>query len=342
MLLTSLFVNSVNFHSESLVLSLEVSNNMNLPEYKSRPFYLAHRHLETIVPSFLYSPPIPNYERERLTLRDGDFLDLDWVKNENDQLIIISHGMEGDTRRHYVSRAANYFSEKGWDILAWNQRGCSGELNDRFKLTHHGSSDELSQVVEHALHQEYSEIVLLGFSMGGCQTLKYLSTQAIDDRVLGGVGFSVTFYFREMMDQIERPDNSIYKKAFLETMKKKFDALSTKFKVGDENIELTEVDNFSDFHEAATLKATGYETLDEFYEAASSGNWMTEISKPMLIVNAKNDPLLGTKNFPKIENDLLTVYYPEKGGHVGFSKSFTNESFMEDIALAFIEQHLLK
>ena len=42
------------------------------------PFYLFNGHLQTIVPSLWRTVPEVAYQRERLELPDGDFLNLDW------------------------------------------------------------------------------------------------------------------------------------------------------------------------------------------------------------------------------------------------------------------------
>jgi len=52
-----------------------------------------------------------DYERERLELADGDFLDLDWVDTRSRRLVIITHGLEGDSARHYVRGTAKLFSK---------------------------------------------------------------------------------------------------------------------------------------------------------------------------------------------------------------------------------------
>ena len=39
-------------------------------------------HFETIYPTLFRNIPVP-YQRERIILKDGDFIDLDFLKNEN-------------------------------------------------------------------------------------------------------------------------------------------------------------------------------------------------------------------------------------------------------------------
>lgn len=85
-----------------------------------RPALLFNAHLETIWSSLLRRPSMPAYRRERINTQDDDFLDLDWVRHGRDRLVVISHGLEGDSRRAYVTGMANAFGAEGWDVLAWN------------------------------------------------------------------------------------------------------------------------------------------------------------------------------------------------------------------------------
>ena len=81
-------------------------------KYHRRPWYFFNGHFETIIPSLLYEVEGVDYERERLELEDGDFLDLDWVRNGNKRLMVLSHGLEGSSDRHYIKRPAQFFSKK--------------------------------------------------------------------------------------------------------------------------------------------------------------------------------------------------------------------------------------
>ncbi|MEQ9366720.1 MAG: alpha/beta fold hydrolase, partial [Leptospirales bacterium] len=158
------------------------------------PRFFRGQHLSTILPSLFRRVPEADYERERLELSDGDFLDLDWarVAPASRRLVILSHGLEGDSSGKYILGMVRAFAREGWDALAWNFRGCSGEDNRLLRTYHGGASDDLSRIVARALRSKnYSDIVLAGFSMGGNITLKYLGEQStkIDKRVRAGVAF---------------------------------------------------------------------------------------------------------------------------------------------------------
>ena len=62
------------------------------------PWYLRNPHLHSILPRMLRSPARIAVTRERLELADGDFLDLDWNRQGHSRLVVISHGLEGDSR----------------------------------------------------------------------------------------------------------------------------------------------------------------------------------------------------------------------------------------------------
>ena len=135
--------------------------------YQRPPAYLFNGHLETIVPSLLRKVAGVDYVREKIHTPDGDFLNLDWSKVDGEKLLILSHGLEGDSRRHYALGLVKIFNQHGIDVLVWNNRTCGGEINLKPILYHHGSSYDLDTVISHVLGQSsYREIFLSGVSMG--------------------------------------------------------------------------------------------------------------------------------------------------------------------------------
>ena len=137
------------------------------------PWRLRNGHLQTILPAILRWRASAAYERERLELPDGDFLDLDWLTSGNGRLAILSHGLEGSSRDVTMRGMAAALHRAGWDVLAWNYRGCSGEMNRLPRLYHSGETTDLATVVEHAA-KRFPILSLVGFSLGGNLVLKYL------------------------------------------------------------------------------------------------------------------------------------------------------------------------
>lgn len=307
--------------------------------YSGPPFYLFTSHLETIFPS-MFRKIEGAYERERLELTDGDFLDLDWMQDNRDQLVIISHGLEGNSERHYSKGVAHYFYQRGWDAVAWNCRGCSGEVNRLPRFYHHGATEDIAAVIEHAIQKKYREIALVGFSMGGSMTLKYLGERKdkLPDAIKSAAVFSVPCDLGASARELDKPSKSFYLNRFLKKLEKKIRAKSVLFPelISVEGIE--HIKTFREFDNRYTAPLHGFADAGDFYTKASSGPYISSIQIPTLIVNALNDPFLPPACYPfDIAKDHRSVYLetPERGGHVGFSLR-KNESWMEVRAFEFI------
>ncbi len=299
--------------------------------------------METILPSIFNKVEGINYDRERLELADGDFLDLDWLKGNFNRLMIISHGMEGSTERHYVKRAAKYFHKKDWDILAWNNRGCGGELNRLPKTYHHGETEDLSAVVDKGLKEGYEKIVLLGLSMGGCQSVKYFGTHEVDKRVLGSCNVSVSFNLQDTSIQAETRLGGFYGKRFLSQHKKTLNQLAEKHEEL-RHIDLEHINTFDELHESVTIKLFDFESVEDFYREASCINFIDAIRRPVYVLNAHNDPFLGEHCFPQTQAEkhtFLYVEYPKFGGHVGFTIPNDEYSYIEYASEKFINEVIL-
>ncbi|MCB1121189.1 MAG: alpha/beta hydrolase, partial [Verrucomicrobiae bacterium] len=132
-----------------------------LPESSYKPPWLfRNAHVQTIYPALFRRLPITTRERERIETPDGDFLDLDWnYKTISRKLVVLTHGLEGSSRQNYMQGMARIFSDAGWNVLAWNFRGCSGEQNRKLRSYHSGASEELQFVLEHVFSKEkFTEI----------------------------------------------------------------------------------------------------------------------------------------------------------------------------------------
>lgn len=310
--------------------------------YKRRPIYLFSSHLETIVPSAFRKVDGVKYVRERLELVDGDFLDIDWLKSSNKKLVIISHGLEGSSGRPYVTGMAKFFSASGWDALAWNCRSCSGEMNRLPRLYHHGATDDLSAIVEHALDGgNYDTVALVGFSMGGSMSLKYLGERGVGVRneIIGAAVFSVPCNLWDSAVQLGMRKNRFYKDRFLNKLKEKIKIKATMHPDVVDAAGIDAIKDFGAFDERYTAPLHGFISREDFYLKATSNQFYPMLQRPALVVNALNDPLLGPKCYPHElarESNYLYLETPKLGGHVGFMQT-GHVSWAESRALEFLE-----
>jgi len=303
------------------------------------PFHLFNRHLETIVPSIFRKVPAI-YKRERIELIDGDFLDLDWLSKDRDKLVIVSHGLEGNSDRHYAKGMASYFFQRGWDSLAWNCRGCSGEINRLPRFYHHGATEDLGAVVDHAIKKKYFHIVLIGFSMGGSMTLKYLGEKngSASKAIKSAVVFSVPCDLGSSARELEKPTNKFYLNRFLKKLGVKMRSKSLLFPKQISTVGFEKIKSFREFDNRYTAPLHDFADADDFYTKASCGPYLPAIQIPTLIINALNDPFLPDACYPfdlAKNHDFIHLETPARGGHVGFSLPSTLENWMEHRAFEF-------
>jgi hypothetical protein len=308
--------------------------------YKKPPFYQFNGHLQTILPGMFRKVEL-RYERERLVLSDGDFVDLDWHAQGKNRLVLLSHGLEGNSERPYMKGMARIFSDNDWDVLAWNCRSCSGEMNRKFRLYNHGEIGDIGEVLAHINRtKNYDEIALIGFSMGGSITLKYLGVHGrnIPGNITKAVAFSTPCDLRAGAKVLDERENSMYKKRFLRKLKAKITAKAAQFPGRLDLSKLDQIEVWRDFDEYFSAPINGYRDADEFYEQSSAKNFMAGASIPTLLVNARNDPILTPSCSPEeicAPHPNIFLETPRQGGHVGFELARKPFMWSEYRALEF-------
>ena len=214
--------------------------------YKA-PFWLYSNHIETIMPGLLRKPKPPDYQRQRIYTDDGDFLDLDYVITSNEKIVILSHGLEGNSDKYYMRGMAHKFVKHGWDVLSWNCRSCSEEINLTPKLYHHGATEDLNEVIANVISKGYKKIVLIGFSLGGSLVVKYLGEhgQQTPSEILGGMAISIPCQLGSCANKLSDPDNKFYLDRFLNKLKAKIMLKAEQF---PDIFDLSGIQNINSFY----------------------------------------------------------------------------------------------
>jgi predicted alpha/beta-fold hydrolase len=288
------------------------------------PSWLPGGHLQTIYPALLRRVPALASRCERLELADGDFIDLEWSGDGGPRLAILSHGLEADLKTGYIQGMAAALIRRGWDVLTWNFRGCGGKPNRLLRMYHSGATEDLQVVVCHALANHPAlTIDLIGFSLGGNLTLKYLGECPADlpPRLHRAVVFSVPCDLACSSRQLSIPSNRIYMDRFLVAMRAKLRAKQALF---PGQLDLTGLDRIRTFHEfddRYTAPIHGFRDAADYWARNSSRQFLQYITLPTLLVNAANDPFLGPACYPRDEAEASGCFHfecPATGGHIGF------------------------
>ena len=288
------------------------------------PWGFRNGHVQSIYPALWRKVPAVEWRRERIDTSDGDFLDLDCSGPGRERVAILSHGLEGNANQPYIRGMAGALMRRGWDIVAWNCRGCSGEPNRTLRFYHSGSSDDLGTVLSHVLESgKWREVALVGFSLGGNQTLKLLGElgESMDERVVGAVAISVTCDLAASSVKLSEWQNRIYMARFMKTLREK---VRTKERLFPGQLDLTGLDRiktFREFDDRYTAPLHGFVDAEDYWYKSGSLRFVGDIRVPTLLVNAADDPFLGGRCFPREEAEMSDWFHlevPSHGGHVGF------------------------
>ena len=315
-----------------------------LPSDYNPPFLFKNGHISTVYHGLFRKVNGLVQKRERISLPDGDFLDLDWsfAEKETRKMVILLHGLEGDASRPYITGTIKELNNAGFDTCAVNLRGCSGETNLLFRSYHSGATEDLEEVVHYILEtKKYNHINLTGFSLGGNLALKYLGeTRTVPKEIKAAVGISVPCDLYDSLLALSKPINFPYTLRFRKKLVNKLKAKQLLFPKLISDSDIQRIKTLKDFDDIYTSRAHGFKDALDYYKKSSCKQFLTQINRPTLIINARNDSFLGKECYPikeAEENHNLNLEIPSFGGHVGFHGS-ENVTYAEKKISKFLKE----
>ena len=293
---------------------------------------MGNPHLQTLWGPLVRKPTLLARSRERLWLKDGDFLDMDWHgPNDADApLVLVLHGLTGSSNSPYVAGLQKAMAAKGWASVALNWRGCSGEPNLLSRSYHSGASEDLAEVIAHLrLLRPLAALYAVGYSLGGNVLLKYLGESGKHSELLGAVAVSVPFRLDECANRIGQGFSKVYQRHFMREMLTYIRDKQQRFQHEGLTEGLAELSalgslenmrTFWDFDGRVTAPLHGFVDATDYYRRASSRYYLGQIETPTLIIQSRDDPFVFPHSLPEPgELSACTEFeLHAKGGHVGF------------------------
>lgn len=290
-----------------------------------------------------------SYERTRITTWDDDFVDLDFSLVGSDTLVLLIHGLEGSSESKYMISASNEFNNAGFDTVCFNLRGCSGEDNLLLPTYHSGKTEDVDHVVQYlAHHYTHKKILIVGYSLGGNLTLKYMGEyeRNMPSKVKLGIAVSVPVDLASSSKAMSTLKNKVYMEQFLKTLRLK--VLEKAHKFPEYNVDknaLFKAKDFKDFDALYTAPVFGFASPEDYWAKASSKPYLMHIKRPTLLLTSLDDPFLSKECYPYEEADKSEHFFLEAtryGGHVGYISSFKQKDnrWLEHRMLQFIKENL--
>lgn len=280
-------------------------------------------HLATISRSFTGSTQWPPHEYVEVTTPDDDFIELDVAENSGSApTLIIIHGLEGSSKRYYVAELAMSGYSNGWNIVAMNFRSCGTRINRQPRFYHSGETSDLHLILQWIVDRfPDSSLFGAGFSLGGNVLLKSLGELQSGHPLTAATAVSVPYDLEYSSYVLSKGLNRIYEIKFVKELKAK---LNKKRQEQFPDLPHVSGTHLYDFDNAVTAPLHGFENALDYYRNCSCQNYLQHISRPVLTIHSKKDPLCPYDIVPqKIfeNNPLLFSLFTEYGGHVGFCSS---------------------
>ncbi|MGB6137482.1 MAG: hydrolase, partial [Shewanella sp.] len=281
-------------------------------------------------------------------LPDGDFIDLDWLgqAQNGEPIVVIIHGLEGNTESHYARRILIEAKKAKIAAVVHHHRGCSGEPNRLARSYHSGDVDDLAYTLSQ-LKQYYpdSPLYAVGYSLGGNVLAKYQGTQQQHSLLDRAVVVSAPLTLGACAKRLESGFSTVYQRFLIKRLQRKMlDKINTADLTEQMPItkkQLKMLNTFYLFDDKVTAPLHGFSGANDYYQKSSGINYLKHITKPTLIIHAQDDPFMTDDVIPSKDQLSPMVEYElhQFGGHVGFVEGgwpWKPKFYLEDRIINFL------
>lgn len=293
-------------------------------------WWLRHAHLQTLYPALLRNTPAPSLWRERLITPDHDFIDIDYCGTGTTPLIILLHGLTGSSQSGYIKGLQRALLQQGFRSAALNFRGCSGEYNRLARCYHSGETEDIHFLYQTLRQREpTTSMAVVGFSLGGNVLLKWLGEQGNKLSLFAAVAVSVPLLLNICATKLDHGFSRLYCANLLRELKhyvlakqqhlEKLGAIEETNKIKQLG-NLSTIHSFWQYDDRVVAPLHGFANVHDYYQRASSRQFLNAITVPTLIIQARDDPFMTADVLPHASELSPTVHLEvtQSGGHVGF------------------------
>jgi len=265
------------------------------------------------------------FDRQRVELPDGDFVDVDWAGGNpaDGPIVLLLHGLEGSSDSSYVRGLLRQVQRRGWRGGVMHFRGCSGAANRLPRGYHSGDSNDIAYLVDQLKQrQPDTPVAVVGYSLGGNVLLKWLGQRGDSNPLDAAVAVSVPFDLHAAADRLQRGLSRLYQRHLLTRLRQSVRDKLTQLD-GEPPIDpkcIDELHTFRAFDDAVTAPLHGFAGVDDYYTQCSSRQYLGGIARPTLIIHARNDPFMTPAVIPRPDelSSSIQMIVTDDGGHVGF------------------------
>lgn len=314
------------------------------------PIWLSNAHLQTILPKF-FAPSLPKYRRVlgRDSLNESDIAfdfydavtsETIMASNRDSQqqkgsdgphdrshdrpLVVLFHGMEGSSDSHYARALAHQVHAQGWDFVVAHFRSCGGVPASGRVFYNAGDTGEIHHALTQLNKAQGQKVYAVGVSLGGNALAKYMGEYR--DKALCDAAAVISAPV-DMSSAAMNMHRFISQRVYTPYLLNPIIAKALANDISREEIAaIKAAARISDFDHIFTAPRHGYRSKNDYYRRASALPFLLDVTKPLLLISAQDDPFIGFTATPEDVSDSVTLLATEHGGHIGYLRHISRPS----------------
>jgi len=267
----------------------------------------------------------PRSHTKFVMLPDKDYLALEittpkeWKKNG--LTVIMIHGLCGSHRSPCLVRMSKKLEDRNVRSIRLNLRGCGTGKGKARRIYHAGQSGDVFEALKHIYAETpETEIVLIGFSLGGNISLKLAAELSIANlkilKKVIAINPPVDLYSSAKL--LARPENRVYENYFIKLLRQD---INYRYKTFPDltRIEFPEGIHFWDFDRIYTAPEYGFKNYVDYYKRSSSKYLISAIDFNCNILFSEDDPIIKIQDFQNfVMPKNVHLFKTKRGGHIGY------------------------
>lgn len=293
---------------------------------KFRPLPLVRGcHRQTVISTFVNFCRAPFSSTKYIALPDHDWLALEvstpssWKPDQ--PTVVMIHGVCGSHKSPYLIRMARKLAARGMRAVRLNLRGCgSGKGLSRKPYTAGCSDDVLCALKKLKSENPHSEIILMGFSLGGNIVLKLAGELAENGPALlkQVIAVSPPIDLVSSMRLIEDPRNRIYERYFVKLLVDDIIYRHGHFPKLPP-VRLPKELRALDYDSLYLAPFYGFQNVFDYYRQNRSLMVVPNIAVCCHILFAEDDPIIDSEVLDRLDlPENIAVHKTKWGGHLGY------------------------
>ena len=323
----------------------------HMPAFEVPPFIpargLRSPHAQTIFANFARPTWMPPVIRESWDTPDGDVLEVLHLPAPPDAPhALLLHGLESRADAGYMATTLRTLGDAGIGVFSLAFRSCGSAPNRLPRTYHAGDTDDALYAIGRIRARVRGPLVAVGFSLGGSVLLNLLARTGDAAPLVAAAVVSAPFDLVPCVEVLDRGEGwmRLYRERFLLRLKRKAREKERRFPGLLDLDAVLAARTLRRFDELVTAPLHGFDSAQHYYESSSAGPRLAQIARPVLIINADDDPIVPGATIPSTLRTLpfLTPVLTAHGGHVAFVEGtpLRPRFWFEPLVTRFLLQHV--